>query len=56
MSEAEQFVEDWGEHDCFHVDFDITSESIQTALGGMNDCPSPSSDPTVRSTTTDSDS
>lgn len=52
-SKAEQFVEDWGENNCFHVDFDINGETIRTALGGMNDCSSPSSDSTVRNDTTD---
>ena len=52
-SEAEQFVEDWGENDCFDVHFDITSETIRTALGGINDCPSPSSESAARNGTTD---
>lgn len=52
-SDAEQFVDDWGKNSCFRVDFDITSETIRTALGGMNDCPSTSSDSTVHSNTTD---
>lgn len=45
-SDAEQFVEDWGENDCFQVQFDITTEDILTALGGMSNCQPPSSDST----------
>jgi hypothetical protein len=52
-SDAERFVEDWGENNCFRVDFHITGESVQPALGAMNDCPSPSSESATRNGTTD---
>lgn len=52
-SDADQFFEDWGENDCLNVHFDITSETIHTALGGLNDCPSPPSGSATRNGTAD---
>lgn len=48
-SDAEQLVEDWGENECFQVQFDITSEEIPTAFGGMNTCQPSSPDSTESS-------
>jgi hypothetical protein len=53
-ADAEQFAEDWGENDCFSLHFDVNSESVQPALGAINDCPSPSSASVARNSTTDS--
>jgi hypothetical protein len=50
-ADAERFVEDWGENDCFDIHFDITNETIETALGGLNDCPSPPSGSATRNGT-----
>lgn len=52
-ADAEQVVEDWGENDCFRVDFHVTDESVQPSLGAMNDCPSPSLESPTRNGTTD---
>lgn len=43
-SDTEQLVDDWGENECFQVQFDITSDGIPTAFGGMNNCQPSSSD------------
>ncbi|SFK59961.1 hypothetical protein SAMN04487950_0109 [Halogranum rubrum] len=45
-SDAEQLVEDWGDDECFQVHFDITSEEIPTAFGGLNTCQLSSPDST----------
>ncbi|RDZ64312.1 hypothetical protein C5B90_11895 [Haloferax sp. Atlit-12N] len=42
-SDVEQLVDDWGENECFQVQFDIARGEIRTLFGAMNSCQPPSS-------------